>query len=611
MRSSASTFPWTLFLLSAIILSMVSVFPSGSEAAPSIILAFPENERSYNYTTIEANWTVEDPTGNITSEYSLDLAPFVSTGSNTSVLFEELTEGYHDLSIRCRNGIGEETTISISFRIDTFPPDVQFTHAGKLYANLDPVMIEWYSSDQGSGVDHVKTRLDGGDWVEKGNTNREIVKLQTEGEHIFEVMAFDKAGNHATIAKEIVLDRERPDLFLVSPSDGSTQNSSTIEVSWTGGDDLSGISYYELQLDSTTSETFQTPGTFEYQNIADGRHELRLSAFDQAGNIRTVTSSINIDTFSPYVVQYYPQGDDVAIDTSIWIATSEALVPDSVSVSVSGLRGNVTINDGQIGFEWNGSLEYGKEYVVTVSGRDRAGNWLQPYIWKFTTTDMGWVRGVVVDQFGNFLTNLRVNLEDNQSERTDREGMFNISAHAGTYLLNITRIGYIEFNATVDIVPGSLTDLGWITLEPVPSDGKGDKERTIVLLLVSILVVVFLIFLMVAVYVWRRHQTHGISHDDREQMVEILRHFDVATKIHEIDCYETLGIGRNASSKEIKKAYRKLAAKYHPDKAMHGEDFDEDTSHLKMKEINAAKSILMDEEKRDLQDRILKVTGRY
>jgi len=44
---------------------------------------------------------------------------------------------------------------------------------------------------------------------------------------------------------------------------------------------------------------------------------------------------------------------------------------------------------------------------------------------------------------------------------------------------------------------------------------------------------------------------------------------------------------------------------------MHAEDFDEDLAHLKMKEINAAKSILMDEEKRDLQDRILKVTGRY
>ena len=32
------------------------------------------------------------------------------------------------------------------------------------------------------------------------------------------------------------------------------------------------------------------------------------------------------------------------------------------------------------------------------------------------------------------------------------------------------------------------------------------------------------------------------------------------------DCYEVLGIERNASEDQIKKAYRKLAMKYHPDR---------------------------------------------
>lgn len=60
------------------------------------------------------------------------------------------------------------------------------------------------------------------------------------------------------------------------------------------------------------------------------------------------------------------------------------------------------------------------------------------------------------------------------------------------------------------------------------------------------------------------------------------------------DLYETLGVKKGASDDEIKKAYRKLAHKYHPDKA--GGDAE------KFKEINAAYQVLSDKEKRGQYD---------
>ena len=60
--------------------------------------------------------------------------------------------------------------------------------------------------------------------------------------------------------------------------------------------------------------------------------------------------------------------------------------------------------------------------------------------------------------------------------------------------------------------------------------------------------------------------------------------------------YETLGISENASESEIKKAYRKLARKYHPDVCKEKE------CEEKFKEINAAYEVLSDKEKKAKYD---------
>jgi len=65
----------------------------------------------------------------------------------------------------------------------------------------------------------------------------------------------------------------------------------------------------------------------------------------------------------------------------------------------------------------------------------------------------------------------------------------------------------------------------------------------------------------------------------------------------EKDYYKILGVGKSASDEEIKKAYRKLAMKYHPDHAK-----GDKASEEKFKELSEAYAVLSDKEKRQQYD---------
>lgn len=68
--------------------------------------------------------------------------------------------------------------------------------------------------------------------------------------------------------------------------------------------------------------------------------------------------------------------------------------------------------------------------------------------------------------------------------------------------------------------------------------------------------------------------------------------------MHFKDYYQILGVSRNATAEEVKKAFRRLARKYHPDISK------EPDAQLRMQEINEANTVLSDPEKRAAYDQL-------
>src|SRR4051812_23547741 len=64
-----------------------------------------------------------------------------------------------------------------------------------------------------------------------------------------------------------------------------------------------------------------------------------------------------------------------------------------------------------------------------------------------------------------------------------------------------------------------------------------------------------------------------------------------------IDYYKILGVNKNATEDDIKKAYRKLARKHHPDLNPNNKE-----AHIQFQQINEANEVLSDPEKRKKYD---------
>jgi hypothetical protein len=119
------------------------------------------------------------------------------------------------------------------------------------------------------------------------------------------------------------MDTTAPMVLISFPSSNYEIKSSTIDVTWSGSDEYSGISDYRIRLDESSWISIGTNTSYTFTGLSDGDHTIDIKAVDNAGNVKQETVSFIVNT-SPLFGPGYIE-EIVIVATVITIALATAL----------------------------------------------------------------------------------------------------------------------------------------------------------------------------------------------------------------------------------------------------------------------------------------------
>ncbi|MCK5415709.1 MAG: right-handed parallel beta-helix repeat-containing protein, partial [Thermoplasmata archaeon] len=186
----------------------------------------------------------------------------------------------------------------------------------------------------------------------------------TDGKHLIEVAAWDKANNMVTVVWELEVDTRPPTLRLEGPREGSVVTRAEVII---------GVMTDEPVICVWVDDFIADPdGARHIRSIVleEGENTIRVKGMDLAGNVRSGTLNLTLDTIPPQITVDTPSDGYLAKNSTIIVS---GMVTDSEQFWVDG-----RMYPGQGDFEVVVSLTetspQGRCNIVLVEAEDEAGN---------------------------------------------------------------------------------------------------------------------------------------------------------------------------------------------------------------------------------------------
>jgi hypothetical protein len=170
---------------------------SVDESPPTISITSPTPSTFLNVMNVMAVWIGSDAVSGIEYyEVKLDDGSWLNVGIETTYVIPGIVEGTHNLTAKAVDKAGNFKETSVTFIVDTTSPVISMLSLQNGSQIRSPtIMVNWISSDETSGIDHYRVRLDGNSWVNLETTNTYTFNGVGDGNHIIDIEATDKAGN--------------------------------------------------------------------------------------------------------------------------------------------------------------------------------------------------------------------------------------------------------------------------------------------------------------------------------------------------------------------------------------------------------------------------------
>lgn len=157
----------------------------------------------------------------------------------------------------------------------------------------------------------------------------------------------DAFGNEIAVttmdSAPIVIDNTAPAGVSISAVPSSWTNASTVTLTFSATDSLSGIDHYELSIDGGLYFTATSTYALDVSLMADGTHQATVKAVDRAGNEATASTNFYLDETSPSISIVSAKQNSVELIPSGTAIQGAVNIQVTASDITSGLNGHPAV----------------------------------------------------------------------------------------------------------------------------------------------------------------------------------------------------------------------------------------------------------------------------